>query len=748
MEENDINNYNNIPLLNTSLNINNELSKNKNDNIMKDLYGDNSRKTMAPNETLPNILKNNEDNGYDSRKTYNQTNYKRKETLFKKRITEFLLKKNKEKKKKKDKFTKDLLALLNDEDNEESEEEEKEDSNEDNNLYHGKEGDDKFKNLVNNLIQTKKSNEFNEYMDTYKKRVKESQSLHYKLKTIFHINSDFIVIWKTTLRIFHIFILFIFLLKYVFSTLSKSDSSFLIPKRILLLYNMVNIMFTIDLFFSVLILIFNGGSLLTYFKLPLKIYTCIPFELKGENFYYLLPKFIRIDIFQKIFSSWERFINLKVELYIHRYELKIFITCITQMVKYLLIFGLYAHINCCILSYFDDLNYASSLFYTIEAFTVIGFGEQSPKNIKSVLLVILNLFVGVNLFSLMTSNIKELSKKINSFNRDTSFYENFESFLFQIQKSIGRILPSKIEQLMISFLLFRQGLSSHDIKEEYKNVLITCKSTLLEEIKGQIFEFLKLEYQKYFLNDDDFMFEIFINLKPKIFKSNQVLIKYGEKVNKLYFLLNGHIFATDKNNKPIFAMIDNSIFGDYEFVTNTQSCFNIKIDPKRPAYGFILDKKVWEEISLKHIVSANYLIKQIIKKRKKHMQWINNTKTSNLFDALPDMNEEEDKDIYFIKNNEKIENDINTNIDNKIEHENIINIDNKENKENKEKKKKIKRKMSNLKTTIFEKNPKFKYSDIDIIKNIDDLHREINRFEFTFIDDKELLLNNLKNNYL
>ena len=103
------------------------------------------------------------------------------------------------------------------------------------------------------------------------------------------------------------------------------------------------------------------------------------------------------------------------------------------------------------------------------------------------------------------------------------------------------------------------------------------------------------------------------------------------------------------------------------------------------------------------------------------------------------------KKIYFIKNNEKIENDINTNTCNKIEHENIINIDN---KENKEKNKKIKRKMSNLKTTIFEKNPKFKYSDIDIIKNIDDLHREINRFEFTFIDDKELLLNNLKNNYL
>ena len=171
-----------------------------------------------------------------------------------------------------------------------------------------------FKKLLENLIKTGRTNEWNEYMKSYKKNIEESKSLFYRLKLIFHIESDFIVIWKTTLRIFNIFILFIFFFRYIFNNLIKSDSSSNIQKRILIIYYMINIMFFIDLIFSVLIIIFNGGSILTYFKLPLKVYTAYPFELKNENFLLLLPKFIRIDIFEKIFTSWESFINLKVKL--------------------------------------------------------------------------------------------------------------------------------------------------------------------------------------------------------------------------------------------------------------------------------------------------------------------------------------------------------------------------------------------------------------------------------------------------
>ena len=722
-----------------------------------------NRKTFAPkSSTLSTTKKNKEPlfQKFDSRKTYNKIQPQGKETIFKKRITEFLLKKNKEIKLKRNKteINKDLFDILYDEDAEEAEE----DNDIETDMNSLNDNGTKFKSLVKNLIKTKRANEWNEYMDSYTKKVKESQTLRYKLKTIFHIDSDFIVIWKTTLRIFNIFVLFIFFFKFVFLHLTKIESSDSIQKRILLIYNMINIMFFIDLIFSVLILIFNGGSKLTYFKLPLKIYTVYPFELKSENFYYLLPKFIRVDIFQKIFSSWESFINLRVELYIHNYYLKLLITCLTQMVKYLLIFGLYAHLNCCILSYFEGIDYFSSLFYTIEAFTVVGFGEQSPQEIQSIILVILNLLIGVNLFSLMSSNIKNLSDKIYSFNRDTSFNDNFEMTVFQLQKSIGKILPLKIKQKMESFLLFRRGLSFADIKEEYKNIFDVINKDIINQIHRQLFEFLKLEYQRYLFidnKDNDFMYEIFENLKPKVFKPDNVLIKYGEKVNKLYFLLSGQIYATNYRSKPIFTMIDNSIFGDYEFITNTLSCFNIRVNPKRPAYGFVLDRDSWEKISKNHVLSANNFIEQTIIKRKKHMQW-NNTNSKKLFDAPPNELKNDQNLINNEDNNlNENENDIDTsnNINSWKDKNNLldlnnINIDIEEKKQekiiNKKNVKNVHELLFDFDMESFEKDPKYNHSNINIIKNIDYLHKEINRIEFNFIDDKELILRNLRKDLL
>ena len=565
-------------------------------------------------------------------------------------------------------------------------------------------------------------------MDVYKKRVEESQTLCYRLKNIFHMESDFITIWKTTLRIFNIFIIFIFFFKYLLLNVTKFDSYFVAPENFIFIYNMINYMFCVDLVFSVLILIFNGGSKLTYFKLPLKIYVCIPFALKKENFIYLLPKFIRIDIFKKIFSSWENFINLKVELHIHNYNLKIILTCITQIIKYLLIFGLYAHINCCILSYSDNLEYFPSLYYTIEAFTGVGFGEQTPKNIASVILVVLNLFVGVNLFSLMTSNIKNISNKIYSFNRETSLEQIFETNLFHIQKSMGRVLPSNIKDTMHSFLFFRRGLSFKDIKDEFEDVLGTCKNSLIRKIREKTFHFLKLEYQIFFMNrhSDDFIYEIFENLKPKIFRPKQVLIKYGEKVNKLFFLLSGQIFAFNKREKPIYTMVDNSIFGEYEFITNTLSCFTISVDPKREAYGFLLDKDSWEKISNNHILSANEFIKQAAKKRRKHLEWINEGCTI-IFEKLPDNKANIDKEEIEINTTE-------------------LDISKDDRKE--EFNKKSNRKDTNLKTPKIDKSTKYNYSNINIIRKIDEFQRKINIMEYRLTENKKDILKHLQNYYL
>ena len=126
----------------------------------------------------------------------------------------------------------------------------------------------------------------------------------------------------------------------------------------------------------------------------------------------MMPKFIMIDLFKRVFNSVEIFILYNITHYVQNYYLKSFITYTNRMFAYLLKFGLYGHFTSCLFSYFDKKTYITSLYYTIETFTTIGFGDFTIKKIESLYIVIINLLIGINLFTVMTSNIKYLMAKI------------------------------------------------------------------------------------------------------------------------------------------------------------------------------------------------------------------------------------------------------------------------------------------------------------------------------------------------
>lgn len=562
----------------------------------------------------------------------------------------------------------------------------------------------KKKSIIKNILQLKKTNEWNEYLETYRKNVREKHSIIHRIKTVFNINSDLIIIWKNIYSAFTICIVFLFLFKYIFITLGESDSDYVIEKRYIFVYNIINFVFVIDFVFSLITLIFNGGSKMTIIKFPLKIYNIIPFPLSKKYIYFILPKFFRVDLFEKLFKSSETFINVNIAHYIQNYYLKIFVTYTTNMFKYLIIFYLYAHCTSCLLAYFNDLKYYSSLYYTIEAFTGIGFGEQKLKTIQSILIVILDLFIGVNLFSIIIANINYLSDKLYSFNRETSFNENFEFLLFRIQKSIGKIFPIHLKQLMTSFLLFRRGLTYIDIKQEHKYLLVNCKKSVIDEIHMKLFNFLRNLYKNYFL-DEDFMNAVFENMKPKILKKNKLIIESGEKVNKLFFLLSGDVFAYDSKENPIFVINDGFIIGDYEFLTGTLSIFNYRVHPKKPAYGFTIDKNEWDDIAKKYVKSMKYFVEQSNKKRVKHIEWLRNRKIKSGIEL-------------FEKKPEKINNDKNNNLRLSV------------------------RKLELIKP-VTKKNEMYMDRNIEVIKNIDEFYRDMNIMEVNFFNAKRKILNQI-----
>ena len=639
-------------------------------------------------------------------------------------------KKNPKKRAKSKSFLNQFLGDNEDDDNEENKEKNKLDNNDDivsessiteeNELINPKEILFRKKiSIIKEMIEKKENNEWNKYLEDFDEKIKENASFKNKMKNVFNINSDFVVIWKATFSVFNVAIVFIFFFKYIFTELikKKKDDEEEKSIRIETVYRLLNLMFLFECIISILIIIFNGGSKMSYIKLPLKAFNVIPFPLKKENILFLIPKFFRIDLFNKLFSSIETVINANITHYFTNYYLKIFINYTNEMFKYLVIYGLYAHCLSCLLSCFDYLKYISGLYYIIQTFTTIGFGEKKFPTIPILFIMIIALFVGIAFFAVVTSNIRYLAQKMRTFNRETSFNEQFEILIFKLQKSTGKVFPSLLKQLMAFYLLFKRGLSFSEIYNENKLIIDNCRNKTVKEIQKNMYEFFKQNLESYFINcEEEFVFELFKYLRPKIFNANKTLINYNDDVNGLYVLINGQVFSYNKNNIPIYTIVDTGMFCEYEFITNQRSNEIIKVHPRVSAYGFIIKKQDWEKISKKHIFSSKKFIEQIMDKKRKHLQWLmSSLRTKNLI------------------NNDIITNNIYENVDNKNEN-NVI-----DQKEKEKEKKNLRASSKYLITLANKKDIKYNLKKSSMILEIKQFSEELSLLENSFIRYKKTI---------
>ena len=581
----------------------------------------------------------------------------------------------------------------------------------------------KKKTIIKDILELKKENEWSEFIEEYQKK-NEEKKFTKKLKSLFNINSDFMIIWKISFSIFYMVILYMLFFKYVFLELTKLNNNEKPKKRILYLYSIINIMFAFDLILTIIVILNNGGSTITFLKLPLKFYMVIPFPLKSKNIPYLMPKFCRVDLFKRVFDSIEQFLINNITHYIQNYNLRNFIIYTNRMFTYLLEFGLYGHFTCCIFSYIEGIKYVSALYYTIETFTTIGFGEISPQYKNSLCIAIINLYIGINLFCIMTCNVNYLSSKLYAFSRETSLKQQLEFLFFKMQTSTGKVFPLHLKQLISFFILFRRGLSYKDIQTQNEPTLRVVRNKMIKSIRKTLLSFLRKEFSLFFPNcEKQFINSLLEVLKPKIFKTNKIIVNYGQKVKYLYFLINGQLFVYNKKEKPVYTIFNSAIFCEYEFIIGVTCDYMIRVHPKLPAYGFTISKEDWDNIAKKYINSAKKFINMAYEKRKRHLQWLNKSyKIGNI--------------ILEINNDEKGEN-LNNNIK-----EDKNNIKNKNNAKNKKKENKINLKkdnnniINNLLISVKSKNGKFNLDNSEIIRKINDLNKEIQYLELSLIEYK------------
>jgi hypothetical protein len=289
-----------------------------------------------------------------------------------------------------------------------------------------------------------------------------------------------------------------------------------------------------------------------------------------------------------------------------------------------------------------------------------------------------------------------------------------EFLVFQMQSSTGKVFPSHLKKLMTSSIIFRNGLSYSDIKNKYQNVLKVCRRKIIKDIQNTLLSYLKEEYLNYFPNcENDFLNSLLEGLKPKTFKTKEIIVNYGQKVNHLYFLINGELFAYNQYGKPVFTIFNTTLFCEYEFITETRSDFMIKVHPNIPAYGFVINKKNWNNIIKRYPLSAKNFTKFAYDKRKRYLEWLDKSYGSS-HDVF---------DINTINTNDKNLNSINVSVSSDLN--TSINVN------------------KNI-VPVKAKGEKYDLVNLEIIKKINRFYKEINYLEESIIQYKKKTLNFLK----
>ena len=204
-----------------------------------------------------------------------------------------------------------------------------------------------------------------------------------------------------------------------------------------------------------------------------------------------------------------------------------------------------------------------------------------------------------------------------------------------------------------------------------------------------------------------------------------------------------NIFVYNKYNDPVYAVLDNNLFGEYELISSIKTNYSVKVHPRMAAYGFVLKKEDWENISKKYMISAKKFVETIILRHKKHNEWIirslnisinkNNIKDNKIFEK-----EKSDEIIDKNKDSLLIMNDNSENIG-AINDSISLRYDDIKNKNAN-----INVNKKNLITLAKSKSIDYDINNQEICLKVDDVIKELQNFENDLFIFKNELLRNMK----
>ncbi|CAD8164990.1 unnamed protein product [Paramecium octaurelia] len=205
----------------------------------------------------------------------------------------------------------------------------------------------------------------------------------------------------------------------------------------------------------------------------------------------------------------------------------------------------------------QNSEYIRCLFWALQTFSTIGYGNDAAKNYAQYIVAILWMFLGASFYCVILLNLSEWLKKLNS----ECVYVEMQNTLKLFFKKIDVIkeVQTKI-QLYLAMNIKQNQAWSLSLQEWFQNLPIIRQKEITLYVS--YIEIMQIHFFRLNLN-----FSVSILPKMMLMKTQQnckIWIK-DEVVNEIYFLIRGKLQYRTQFGKVLVQINEGSVFGEQEY---------------------------------------------------------------------------------------------------------------------------------------------------------------------------------------
>lgn len=250
-------------------------------------------------------------------------------------------------------------------------------------------------------------------------------------------------------------------------------------------------------------------------------------------------------------------------------------------------------------------NYVSSLYWTVETLTTVGYGEIVPGTNAQYIYAMFVMLMGVAFYGFIIGNIASILSK-----RDPAkeqYFRNLERLTAFVK---FRKIPVNLQKNIRDYYtyIWKKRLGFDET---------TFLTSLPPGLKNEVSIYLKkqiLEKIPLFTGvSDEFINEVANHLRPIVYTPGSYVIKKGETGSEMYFVIQGKLEVLSEDDSKVVAnLTSGDFFGEVALFTSKPRNASIKAVEYSDLY--ILNKKAFDYV-LESYPGIGEKIKQIAEER-------------------------------------------------------------------------------------------------------------------------------------